>query len=63
MIKIQSAEARNGLYKKPADGEDGRLMSQANHLVGSGCQVLSLEPEGRKAIRKKVRKQNREERQ
>ena len=29
------------LCGKPADGEDGRLMSQANHLVGSGCQVLS----------------------
>ena len=29
------------LFGKPAFGEDGRLMSQVNHLVGSGCQVLS----------------------
>ena len=25
---------------KPADGEDGRLAPQNNHLTGSGCQVL-----------------------
>ena len=28
------------LFGKPADGEDGRLMSQNNHLTGSGCQVI-----------------------
>ena len=40
--KIWSVEARNTtLFGKPADGEDGRLMSQINHLVGSGCQVFS----------------------
>ena len=36
-----SIEARNiTLFGKPADQEDGRLMSQNNHLMGSGCQVL-----------------------
>ena len=25
------------LFRKPADREDGRLMSQNNHLTGSGC--------------------------
>ena len=36
-----SIEARNiTLFGKPTDQEDGRLMSQNNHLMGSGCQVL-----------------------
>ena len=30
------------LFRKSADPEDGRLMSQNNHLVGSGCQILLL---------------------
>ena len=37
----QGAETRNmPLIRKPADREDGRLMSQNNHLSGSGCQLL-----------------------
>ena len=28
------------LLGKLADGEDGRLTSQNNHLMTSGCQVL-----------------------
>ena len=33
------------LFGKPADQEDGRLMSQNNHLTGSGCQFLKREGE------------------
>ena len=38
----QGVGARNTtLFRKPADLEDGRLISQINHLIaGSGCQVL-----------------------
>ena len=28
------------LFRKPADGEDGRLVPQNNHLMGSECQFL-----------------------
>ena len=28
------------LFRKPADSEDGRLMSQTTILSGPGCQVL-----------------------
>ena len=39
---IQEFKARNTtLFRKPTDLEDGRLMSQMNHLIArSGCQVL-----------------------
>ena len=32
--KRQGIETRNILFGKPADREDGRLMSQSNHIVG-----------------------------
>ena len=38
LTKRRGVEARKTtLFRKPADGEDGRLMSQNNHLTGSGC--------------------------
>ena len=41
-INLRDEVLRQGilLFRKPADQEDGRLMSQNDHLVGSGCQVL-----------------------
>ena len=33
-------EARNTLFGKPADREDGRLMFQSSHHMRSECQVL-----------------------
>ena len=37
----QDVEARSKtLFRKPADQEDGRLMSQNNHLMDSGYQVI-----------------------
>ena len=35
-------QKRGAEEMNPANQEDGRLMSQSNHLMGSGCQVLLL---------------------
>ena len=43
----RGVETRNmTLSGKPADPEDGRLMSQNNHLLGFGCQFLLQHREG-----------------
>ena len=52
----QGVEARNmTLFEKPADQEDGRLMSQSNHLVGLWMPGSFTEPE-RGAMRNKNQK-------
>ena len=46
--KRQGIEARNILFGKPADQEDGRLMSQSNHLVRVWMPSSFTESEGDK---------------
>ena len=48
------------LFRKPADQEDGRLMSQSNHLVGVWMLVSVTESEREKQCGTKVKRQNRE---
>ena len=49
------------LFRKPADQEDGRLMSQSNHLVMVWMPVSLVESERKKQGGIKVKRQNREE--
>ena len=48
------------LFRKPADQEDGRLMSQSNHLVGVWMLVSVIESEREKQWGTKVKRQKRE---
>ena len=43
--KRQGIETRNILFGKPADREDGRLMSQSNHLAGAWMPGSFIESE------------------
>ena len=40
LTERQDVEAKNTLFRKPANQEDVRLMSQNNHLMGSGCRFF-----------------------
>ena len=60
--KGQSVEARNmTLFRKPADQEDGRLMSQNNHLVRVWMPDSFIEPE--REMMRKLSKKGRIERE
>lgn len=43
------------LFRKLADGEDGRLMSQSNHLVGVWVPVSFIESGGNEELKSKHR--------